>query len=95
MNENYFKKIVEEVTDDLESQAGIIITPKQLRSLQQTKQIRFKKDELEPYNIAGIKLYLHDTPCNSRVWNSYESMSDGSVIVAITVATQYVNLIIG
>jgi len=94
MSTTRFEEIVEEVTEDLELQAGIIITPKQLLSLQQTKQIRFKKDELEPYNIAGIKLYLKDTPTDSRVWDCFQSLSDDSLIVAIQAATQYVSIMI-
>lgn len=94
MSTNRSEEIVEEVTEDLDLQAGIIVTPEQLLSLKRTKQIRFKKNELEPYNIAGIKLYLRDTPSDSRVWDCYQSLSDGSIIVAIKVATQYVSIMI-
>jgi len=94
MSKNRFEEIVDEVVEDLELQAGIIVTPEQLHLLKQTKQIRFKKDELEPYNIAGIKFYVQETPSDSRVWDSYQCLSDGSLIVAIKVATQYINIMI-
>lgn len=94
MSADRYQEILDEITEDLELQAGIILTPDQLLTLHRTQQIRFAKADLEPYNIAGIKSYLHDTPAEARVWDCYQSMSDESFVIAIRLTTQYVTIML-
>lgn len=86
----HFQAILDEITEDLDTQAGIILTPTQLRQLQQTNQLSFKPEELAPYNIAGLKCFLQTTPARKRLWDCYQRLSDDYFIVTIQVGTQTV-----
>jgi len=92
MNNTYFQAILDEITDDLETQAGIILTPSQLRELQQTNQLCFDPAELATYNLAGIKVYLQATPVQKRVWDCYQRLSDNTLIVTILTTARFVTI---
>ncbi|MFC6295958.1 hypothetical protein ACFQH1_12165 [Lactiplantibacillus daoliensis] len=78
-----YPEIIAQVVDDLEDQAGIILTPQQLYTLQQTHQISLKQSELAPYNIAGIKHYLKQIPTKVRYRNCYKNLANGRLVIVI------------
>jgi len=78
-----YPELIAQVVDDLEDQAGIILTPQQLYTLQQTHQVSLKQSELAPYNVAGIKYYLQQIPTKARYWDCYKNLADDRLIIVI------------
>lgn len=83
-----YQEIIEEITEDLELQAGVKLTKKQILILSRTQQIRFAKGELSEISVAGIESYIRNTTPDERVWDCYWSLSDGSLIIAIRLETE-------
>lgn len=89
-----YDEIIEEIVEDLELQAGIILTSNQLLTLRRTQQIRFNDGVLSDKTISGVRSYLRDTLPEERVWDVCRSLSDGSLVFAIRLVTQYVTVML-
>lgn len=89
-----YNEIIEEIIEDLELQAKIVLTEKQLLALHRTQQIRFKDGMLSAEAITGIRSYLCDTLPEERVWDAYKSLSDGSLVIAIRLVAEYVTIML-
>jgi hypothetical protein len=89
-----YDEIIEEIVEDLELHAGIILTSTQLLTLWRTQQIRFNNGILNDEAISGVRSYLRDTLPEERVWDAYRSLSDNSLVFAIRPVTQYVTVML-
>lgn len=89
-----YAEIIEEITEDLELQAGVKLTEIQLLTLHRTQQIRFTGGELSERSAAGIESYIRNTAPADRVWDCYWSLSDSSIIIAIRLEKEYVRIML-
>lgn len=89
-----YEEIIEELTEDLELQAGVKLTEIQLLTLHRTQQIRFTRGELSERSAAGIESYIRNTAPSDRVWDCYWSLSDSSIIIAIRLEKEYVRIML-
>lgn len=78
-----WQTVFDTVLDDLELQAGIIITPQQLNTLQRTHELRFKATDLKPYNVAGMRQYLHNTPAKRCAWQCYQDLATDDYVITL------------
>lgn len=86
-----FTEIIEEITEDLELQAGFVLKGYQLRELTLKQNTHIKEKDLKPY-VKDIKEYLVNTKPSERVWDCYQELSSGNYIIAIHIVTPYINL---
>lgn len=84
-------EIVEEIAEDLELQAGLVLTDQQRWALQVNHQIVFKSSEFKPY-IQKVMDYLTDTDADDRVWDAYEVLSTQNYIIAFNLRSSYIDV---
>ncbi|MFD1673092.1 hypothetical protein ACFQ5M_13605 [Agrilactobacillus yilanensis] len=88
------QEIIMEIQEDLNLQASVILTDRQLNILNRTQQLRFPPSALDNNAVTRITNYLRDTPADCRVWDAAKSLSDGSIVIAIRLMTQYVTIML-
>ena len=76
------QEMIEEIIEDLELQAGLKLSPLQIKMLQLTQHIFFTEQELKDH-ISGITDYLKNTPTDERIWNCYQDLSDNSYVLIV------------
>lgn len=84
-----FNEIIEEIKEDLELQAGLVLSSAKVRSLIIHRRIVFKKSEIKPY-LNDITEYLSLTSPSERVWNCYKVLSNNTYIIAIHLESPYI-----
>jgi len=87
-----FNEIIEEITEDLELQSGLVLSESQIYNLKTDKYITFKESELKPY-LNDITEYLNKTEPSERVWDCYKTLSDNTYIIFIKIENAYIKLI--
>jgi hypothetical protein len=83
-----FTKIIEETTEDLEMQAGFVLTGAQLRELKLKQHVLLKESEIKPY-LKNIKEFLANTQPSERVWDCFNVLSNNAYIIAIHIESPY------
>jgi len=86
-----YMEIMEEVTEDLELQAGLALTKDQKHSLEMKEKVIFTQSEIAPY-LKDITEYLANTEPSERVWECYKIISNNTYIVAVNIDTPYIKL---
>lgn len=85
-----FAEIIEEIKEDLELQAGLVLDSKKVWELTINRQVFFTQEEIRPY-LAKIKEYLVDTESDDRVWECYQVLSSEKYLLAIHIQTQFID----
>ncbi|WP_125588149.1 hypothetical protein [Companilactobacillus jidongensis] len=86
-----FSKIIEEITEDLELQTGLVLNGAQLRELKIKQHVILNNSEVSPY-FDDITEYLANTSPSERVWECYKVLSNNTYIIAVHVETPYIRL---
>lgn len=84
------KEIVEELTEDLEMQAGLVLTEHQITLLNQQQFITFTAPEIKAY-WEDINEYLSNTQANERIWDG-RITEDNKYRIFIQIETPYFKL---
>lgn len=77
-----FNEIIEEIVEDLELQAGLVLSSDQVMDLKMTYHLSFNSKEFFPY-IPAIKTYLRETPAECRVWDCLWSLGSSTYMIVI------------
>lgn len=86
-----FNEIIEEIKEDLELQAGLVLSNAKLRSLKINQYVAFKESEIKPY-LKDITEYLSLTAPSERVWECYKVLSNNTYVIAIHLESPYIAL---
>ncbi|MCP0887541.1 hypothetical protein LB941_09370 [Ligilactobacillus sp. WILCCON 0076] len=76
------QEMIEEIIEDLKLQAGLSLSPLQIKSLQLSQHVFFSEQELKNH-IEAITQYLKKTPVDERLWNCYQDLSDNSFVLVV------------
>lgn len=76
------QEMIEEIIEDLELQAGLKLSPLQVKTLQLTQHIFFTEEEFRNH-LTEIIDYLRRTPADERLWTCYQDLSDNSFIIVV------------
>lgn len=86
-----FSKIIEEIAEDLELQAGLVLTGAQMRELKLKQHVVLKNSEIHSY-LKEIREYLSNTEPSERIWECYNVISNNTYIIAVHIETPYIRL---
>lgn len=86
-----FAEIITDITEDLEGQAGLVLTDAQLRKLKLKQHIVFQEHEIKPY-LADITEFLRNTQASERTWECYKALSNQTYILTIHIETPFIKL---
>lgn len=84
-----FNKIIEEIEEDLETQAGFVLSDTQIKSLSVNHRVVFTDSEIQPY-LKDIIKFLAITSPSERVWDCYKILSDNTCVIAIHLESPYI-----
>lgn len=84
-----FNKITDEIKEDLEIQAGFVLSDAQIKSLNLNHRVVFTESEIKPY-LKDITEFLTVTSPSERVWNCYKILSDNTCVITIHLESPYI-----
>lgn len=86
-----FNKITDEIKEDLEIQAGFVLSNTQIKSLDLNHRIVFTESEINPY-LKDITEFLTVTSPSERVWECSKVLSNNTYVIAIHLESPYIAL---